>query len=133
VNAKELQRLQKVLKACWRAFDESMKAAAGKTLSTGPRGGGRQLEDILQHLLGSDAGYVNQVGRKFKLEDVGDPVMQLEQTRQAILEALTASARGEIPEKGPRGGLRWKPRYFVRRLAWHTLDHAWEIKDRMSG
>jgi hypothetical protein len=44
---------------------------------------------------------------------------------------VRASARGEIPAKGPRGGLRWTARYFVRRLSWHILDHAWEIEDRM--
>ncbi len=22
------------------------------------------------------------------------------------------------------------PRYFVRRVSWHVLDHAWEIEDR---
>jgi hypothetical protein len=26
----------------------------------------------------------------------------------------------------------WTPRYFVRRAAWHALDHAWEIEDRSS-
>ena len=59
------------------------------------------------------------------------PGSQLEQTRQAILSALAAAAHGEIPAKGPRGGVRWQPRYFVRRLAWHVLDHAWEIEDRL--
>ena len=24
------------------------------------------------------------------------------------------------------------PRYFVRRLAWHVLDHVWEIEDRLT-
>ena len=33
---------------------------------------------------------------------------------------------------GPRGGKRWSARYFVRRAAWHVLDHAWEIEDRSS-
>jgi hypothetical protein len=26
---------------------------------------------------------------------------------------------------------RWPPRYVVRRAAWHVLDHAWEIEDRI--
>lgn len=131
VNAEELQRLQKVLKACWRTFDASVNTAAGKTLQTGPRGGGRELEGIIEHLLGSDAGYLSQVGWKLQKGDDADLQDQLEQTWQAILSALTASARGEIPAKGPRGGLRWSPRYFVRRVAWHVLDHAWEIEDRV--
>jgi hypothetical protein len=24
----------------------------------------------------------------------------------------------------------WTPRYVVRRVAWHTVDHLWEIEDR---
>jgi len=39
--------------------------------------------------------------------------------------------RGEIPHQGPRGGALWTPRYFVRRVAWHTVDHLWEIEDRI--
>lgn len=42
-----------------------------------------------------------------------------------------SALRGEIPTKGPRGGTRWTARYFVRRVAWHILDHAWEIEDRL--
>jgi hypothetical protein len=131
VNATELKRFQKILKACWRTFDQTVEKASGKALRTGPRGGGRQLDGIFEHLLGSDAGYLNAVGWKFKQDTTDDLEEQLEQTRQAILEALTASARGEIAKKGPRGGKRWSPRYFVRRIAWHVLDHAWEIEDRV--
>jgi hypothetical protein len=89
------------------------------------------LEGILRHVLESDAGYVNQLGWKFKPDDKDDLDVRLKQTRQAILSGLEASADGEIPARGPRGGMRWSPRYFVRRLAWHTLDHAWEIEDRI--
>jgi hypothetical protein len=35
-----------------------------------------------------------------------------------------------LPAAGPRGGKIWSVRYFVRRTAWHALDHAWEIEDR---
>ncbi|HEX5810379.1 MAG TPA: hypothetical protein VFY25_17040 [Anaerolineales bacterium] len=100
-------------------------------MRTGSRGGGRQIDGIVQHLLGSEAGYLSQVGWKLKHEKTASLTEQLEQARQGILEALAASARGEIPAKGPRGGVRWSSRYFVRRLAWHTLDHVWEIEDRV--
>jgi hypothetical protein len=30
---------------------------------------------------------------------------------------------------GP-GDASWPARYFVRRTAWHVLDHAWEMQDR---
>ena len=134
VNSAELQRFQKILKACWRTFDANVRAAEGKALRTGPRGGGRELEGIIQHVLGGDAGYLSQVGWKLPKDDVDDLdelATQLEQTRKATLKALTSSARSEIPARGPRGGIRWSPRYFVRRVAWHVLDHAWEIEDRV--
>lgn len=132
VDPDQLHDLEKVLKACWRALDTSVKSAAGQTLRSGPRGGGRQLDGILEHLLESDAGYLNALGWKLQRENTKDLDDRLAQTRKAILTALASSARGEIPAKGPRGGLRWTARYFVRRVAWHILDHAWEIEDRLT-
>ena len=35
-----------------------------------------------------------------------------------------ASDGRPLVEKG------WLPRYAARRIAWHVLDHAWEIEDR---
>jgi hypothetical protein len=36
---------------------------------------------------------------------------------------------GPVPEPNLVRVL-WPPRYFMRRAAWHILDHAWEIEDR---
>ena len=131
VNDVDLQRFQAILKACWRFFDAKAKAASGQELHKGPRGGGRELDSIIQHLLGSDVGYLGGLGSKVKLDESAESNEELKRVRKSILEALTASAHGEIAERGPRGGIRWKPRYFVRRVAWHVLDHAWEIEDRI--
>ena len=131
VNSAELKRFERILKACWRTFDADVSAATGRALRTGPRGGGRELEGIIQHVLGSDGGYLAALGWKLPQEDMDDLNKQLDRTRQAILKGLASAARGEIPARGPRGGIRWSPRYFVRRLAWHVLDHAWEIEDRV--
>ena len=30
----------------------------------------------------------------------------------------------------PLAGRKWTTRYAARRIAWHALDHAWEIEDR---
>ena len=89
------------------------------------------MEGVLQHVLDSNTGYLNQVGWKFQRDTTDDLANQLEQNYQAILNALASAARGEIPARGPRGGVRWSPRYFVRHLAWHVLDHVWEIEDRV--
>ncbi|MBI4786274.1 MAG: hypothetical protein HY782_04420 [Chloroflexi bacterium] len=131
VDAAELDRIRALFRACWRAFDAAARDAAGKERSKGPRGGGRDLERIVQHVLDGDSGYLAAVGWKVEARPDADPREQLKRRRQAILTAMAASARGEIARRGPRGGLRWTPRYFVRRVSWHVLDHAWEIADRV--
>ena len=118
-----------MLHACWGAFDAAVLAATGKTLSKGPRGGGRELPEMAQHVRDVDLAYLSSLGSKLKLTG-DDPALAFAQVRQAILTTLVAAVHGEVPARGPRGGLRWTPRYFVRRLAWHELDHAWELEDR---
>ena len=125
----ELRRLQAILKACWRAFDSDVDLAKGKTLRKGPRGGGRSLTRILEHLLDAEMGYLSQLGGK--VSQTKSSPATAESIRKAILKTLEASAHGEFAEYGPRGGRRWSPRYFVRREAWHVLDHVWEIEDRL--
>jgi hypothetical protein len=127
-SASDLKRFEKVLRAAWRAFDEAVTSASGKTLATGPRGGGRSLDAIVRHVVEADAGYLGAVG--WKVSKAANPRERLAATREAIIAALKASATGEIPSKGPRGGTRWTARYFVRRVAWHVIAHAWEIERR---
>jgi hypothetical protein len=127
----ELRRFQAVLKAGWRTFDSAVVAAKGKELRKGTRGGGRELGKIVQHLLESDAAYLGSLGVRFKFSARGDPQQELDQTREAILQALSTAASAAMPRLGPRGGVRWTARRFVRRVAWHVLDHAWEIEDRI--
>jgi hypothetical protein len=40
-------------------------------------------------------------------------------------DLLRVSRDGE-----PLAGRRWPARYAAHRIAWHALDHAWEIEDR---
>ena len=50
VDPLELERMLTVLKACWRTFDAAVLAAQGKTLRKGPRGGGRDLVKMIEHV-----------------------------------------------------------------------------------
>ena len=127
----ERERAEAILAAIWRAFNRAVAAADGKELRRGPRGGGRQSEAIVRHLLDADAAYLRNVAQQFKVDADAPLADEVQRARAAIRAALRAGERGEIPERGPRGGKIWTPRSFVRRLAWHTLDHAWEIEDRI--
>lgn len=131
VDDAELQRSQTLLKAYWRAFDQAVAHAAGKELRKGPRGGGREVDGIMGHVLDAEAGYLARLAWKQKRaeKDLREKAAQI---HQATLDALAAAARGETPTQGPRGGVLWAPRYFVRRVAWHVLDHVWEIEDRIT-
>ncbi len=125
------ERSEAILTAIWRAFDRAVRTAEGKELRKGPRGGGRERDGIVRHVLGADAAYLRRVGQTFSQDDGAPLDDELRRTHEAIRVALAAGARGEIPLQGPRGGALWTPRYFVRRVAWHTVDHHWEIEDRI--
>lgn len=133
VDAKELRRLRRILSATWSAFDAAAEAARGKKLATGPRGGGRSLQKIVAHVLSSDASYLRRIAGDPPPVSESDPWAAAEELRAAIDEALERGVREGVPEKGPRGGKMMTLRYFVRRSAWHVLDHTWEIEDRTPG
>jgi hypothetical protein len=126
---KDVERQMALLRAAWAAMDGAVASARGKVLSTGPRGGGRGLTQVLKHALDADQAYLRSLGWKVTaLPD--DPLEALPQLRDEVEAAVLASTRGEIAPIGPRGGKRWSARTFIRRAAWHVLDHAWEIEDR---
>jgi hypothetical protein len=129
LTEKELARLEAVQKACWRTFDTVAKAAGSSSLRKGPRGGGRDVSKMIKHVLEGDWSYLTQLGGRFKAQS-NNLTTEMKLMRSAFHDALVSRVRGELPDKGPRGGKRWGARYAVRRSAWHALDHAWEIEDR---
>ena len=122
---------QKILASVWDAFDQAVQAAEDKELKKGPRGGGRDAERIISHVFEGDRGYLSRIAGRYKAEKDLTPDEQMSNLRSAIIGALNIAAVEGLPEKGSRGGKIWPARYFVRRAAWHTLDHAWEIEDRI--
>jgi hypothetical protein len=120
VEAREAQRLASIVAASWDMFDE-VAAKAPESLRKGPRGGGRDRSKIVEHVTLSDGGYARSMGIR------GDPETAdgLAAIRAAILGVLRSTSDGSAI-----AGRKWPPRYAARRVAWHALDHAWEIEDR---
>jgi hypothetical protein len=124
-------RQEKILRASWNTFDRAVENVAGP-LEKGPRGGGREVDAIVAHVVGAEASYARMIGADAKGFDEADTGAR-DDERAIVLEGLECAVTDGIPAEGPRGGKRWSAPYFVRRAAWHVLDHAWEIEDRSSG
>jgi hypothetical protein len=89
---------------------------------------------MARHVLGADAAYLTKLGGPSRNTDnVDDVAGETAAVRRAMLELVASRARGEPAPRTPRSGSLWTPRYAVRRSAWHALDHAWEIEDRVEG
>ncbi|HEX5671695.1 MAG TPA: hypothetical protein VFY46_03140, partial [Acidimicrobiia bacterium] len=93
-------------------------------LRKGPRGGGRDTAKVIGHVLEADSAYAREIGIKNKppLPDDVDAVAAL---RASILGILSNPSDGS-----PLADRKWTLRYAARRIAWHAVDHAWEVEDR---
>jgi hypothetical protein len=131
LGAAEMAHLQAILQAGWRGFDDAILHAVGRELRKGPRGGGRDLERMIEHVIESDRAYLGNIVWKHKREEGLPAAQELGRVQQSILEALATYLRGELPTERPRGGKVWPVRYYIRTTAWHTVDHIWEIEDRI--
>ena len=119
----EVERMCSLVEATWKVFDSVVKKAPA-SLRKGPRGGGRDRDKIVEHVLGAEAGYGSSFALKLKQPELGD-TRAIKALRAAWLEAFRAGADGKPRREGGRSA-----RYMARRIAWHAMDHAWEIEDR---
>ncbi len=110
----EADRLVGLLEAAWLYFD-GVAAAAPALLRKGPRGGGRDRDAIVDHVREAERSFGAKSGTRVP------PRTPWQQQRSRTAGALRAGTGGA-----------WPARYAIRRVAWHVLDHAWEIEDRSS-
>jgi acyl-CoA thioesterase FadM len=123
LTARQATRQVELMRAAWAVLDKTAKASPAE-LRKGPRGGGRDRDKMLAHVLGAEAAYARQVGVKLPPPEVGDR-KAIKALRDELAQALGGASDGSRPT--PKG---WPPRYAMRRIAWHVLDHAWEMQDR---
>ena len=123
VDAAEAERLAALVAAAWIVFDR-VAAGAPAELRKGPRGGGRDTAKIVGHVVGADHAYAREIGVRLPPPPADDRAA-VEAERSAMLEVLRRPSDGS-----PLAERRWTARYAARRIAWHAIDHAWEIEDR---
>lgn len=121
VDAKEGARLAAVVEAAWAAFDR-VAAGAPAELRKGPRGGGRDRDKMVDHVNEADWYYAREIG--IRVPAPKSPA-DTESLRSQVLDVLRHPSDGS-----PLADRKWPVRYAARRIAWHALDHAWEMEDR---
>ncbi|MEJ7747775.1 MAG: hypothetical protein WKF56_00610, partial [Candidatus Limnocylindrales bacterium] len=125
-----------------------------------PRGGGRDTARVVEHVIEADRAYAREIGVRRSAAGVDAPDAAAKHDaadqhnapdernpadeRKAAAERNPADERNAVaaeraamlellrrPSDGsPLAGRSLPLRYAARRIAWHVLDHAWEIEDR---
>jgi hypothetical protein len=119
-------RIAALVQAVWDELDE-IRATATEELRKGPRGGGRDREKMFAHVIGAEASYGRMIGVRHKQPD-NDDTAAITAMRADLLTALNRPSDGT-----PLRDNGWTQRYAARRIAWHALDHAWEMQDKTLG
>jgi hypothetical protein len=119
----EAERLASLVDAAWVIFDRVAERSPAE-LRKGPRGGGRDRDKMIDHVIGADHAYAHEIGLR-RPEPSRTDRAAVDTERAAVLDVLRRPSDGS-----PLADRRWTHRYAARRIAWHALDHAWEMEDR---
>ena len=101
-------RHTKLLTAAWAAFDGSA-ATAPPSLRKGPRGGGRDRDKMIDHVIGAEAAYARKIGVKLRQPAIDDTAAI------AALHDEVLAVLGRPHDGGPLVDNGWTARYAARR------------------
>ena len=121
----ELERKLALLEAAWRYFDQ-VAAGVSPELARGPRGGGRNRDQIVRHVVGNERG---DLARKVGVDTPEDGLLTTEGLR-SHRDAFVAAMRDHNAEGRNARGRNWTIALLLRHTAYHVLDHAWEMEDK---
>jgi hypothetical protein len=119
------ERSVALLRASWDLLEEVV-ATSPAELRKGPRGGGRDRDEIRRHVIESERAYARKIGVRHPPFEMNN-LAAIKDMRDAIAAVLSKPTTGE--PLAPGG---WNASYAARRMAWHVVDHLWEIEDRRS-
>jgi hypothetical protein len=121
----EFDRGIALLRAAWAYFD-AVAARVSPEMRKGPRGGGRDRDRIISHVIRQESeSFASGVGLRIPEGGALTPD-GLRQYREDYVQAMRAYNAGEV-EKRMRS---WTLPFLIRHSAFHTLDHAWEMEDK---
>lgn len=125
ISADALDRELTLMQACWTFFDD-VAGRVSAELQKGPRGGGRDRDQIIGHAFRTEQDWAEKVG-VFTPDDAWMTDAGIKAHRTTYCQAIRDyHAQGIMPGKIAK----WPIRFLVRHTAYHTLDHAWEMEDK---
>jgi hypothetical protein len=124
MTEQECERKVALLWASWTYFDD-VASRVSPELRKGPRGGGRERDEIIRHVNGTE---LVEYGKKVGVRSSPNAWRNHDELR-AHRDAFSAAIR-ETNARGAAAGSWWTVQFLIRRCAWHMLDHAWEMEDR---
>ena len=119
----ELERKLALLEASWSFFDD-MAARVSPDLQKGPRGGGRNRDEIIRHVVGNEWG---DLAQKIGVSPPGEMTPEAVRSHR---EAYVAAMRDYNAQGRLGRGRNWTIPLLLRHTAFHVLDHAWEMEDK---
>lgn len=117
-----LDRQLALMRGCWRFFDE-VRARVSSELRKGPRGGGRDRDQIVRHTVANEMSWAPKPGLPGWTGE-----MPTEAGLAAHRDAYCEAIRDLHAEGKPAG--KWPLSFLIRHTAFHTMDHAWEMEDK---
>jgi hypothetical protein len=126
----DIELFVSLLTACWATFDDALNSISADLHDVKPEGG-RSPDAMRLHLLEADRMHLSAFGPAFRQPDPARVTEQEAEVREQMIAALRAVPREENIAPRRRYGFSWTTRFAVRRSAWHALDHAWELQDRL--
>lgn len=123
MSDRELERQLTLLQASWTYFDE-VRAQVSEVLRKGPRGGGKDREDLVRHVIGAEY----DMAWKVSIPALPTGAWRDDANLHAYRDDFLAAIRQYHAEE--KMGRNWPLHYLIRHTAYHTLDHTWEMEDR---
>ena len=122
MSGEALERELTLMRACWAFFDD-VRSRVSAELQKGPRGGGRDRDQLVRPIFANEQDWAKGLGVL-----TPDGVMLTDEGLQAHRDAYCHAIRDYHSLGKPAG--KWPLRYLIRHTAFHTLDHAWEMEDK---
>jgi hypothetical protein len=124
MGEQEISRKVRLLRASWSFFDD-VAARVSAEMRRGPRGGGRDRDQIIRHAIRTESeDFARRLGLAVP-EGTALTAGGLSAYREAYVAAILAYNAGE--GKPMRS---WTLPFLIRHSAFHVLDHAWEMQDK---